>query len=90
MKKTIIIGFFALLLCSACERRQDEKNSNIFEPDVRPTYDSIYWNSKILAQIDSFVDEANCKECIYEIYVNKVLPNYSLINIKARTSSAAI
>jgi len=56
--------------------------------DLNLTFDSASWNPKILAVIDSFATQCDCEKCIYELYVNKVLPNYLIINIKARSPSA--
>ena len=52
------------------------------------TFDSAKWDTKIIVAIDSFVKEAKCSDCLNEIYIDKILPNYTLITIKTRTYSS--
>jgi hypothetical protein len=49
-----------------------------------PTFDSARWNSKVLIAVDSFLKTINCPDCIYEIYIDKILPDYTLITLKSR------
>lgn len=76
-----------MLLCFfylSCKQSKTNADKPVSEQTINFTFVNAFWNSKVLSVIDSFVDENNCEKCIYELYVNKVLPNYLLINIKAR------
>jgi hypothetical protein len=87
MTNSIKIAIFVSVICFSCQHGSFEDHTGLLKPVISPTFDSAHWSPEILSAIDSFVDEVNCRNCIYELYVNKVLPRYSLVNLKARPSS---
>jgi len=80
--------FIFLFFHLACRQPIHSVQEPPARQDLNLTFDSASWDPKILAVIDSFAKQCDCEKCIYELYVNKVLPNYLLINIKARSPSA--
>ena len=85
MKATMLI--FLSIVFFSCEQSKSDTHEPTIKQNINFTFDNVSWNSKILPVIDSFILENNCQKCIYELYVNKVLPNYVLINLKARSPS---
>jgi hypothetical protein len=85
MKATVLI--LVLIIYLSCTQTKSDVYSTLARQDIDLTFDSASWNPKILAVIDSFVKENSCDKCIYELYVNKVLPKYLILNIKARSPS---
>jgi hypothetical protein len=88
MKKAETLLFFSIFFLS-CQHDPTKKNEIGAAMAILPTFESASWNPRILSAVDSFVDENNCEKCIYELYINKVLPEYTLISIKARSPKAA-
>jgi hypothetical protein len=88
MKQNLKLLYFSILFFS-CQHTSTDVNKIGAEMAIAPTFDSISWSPIVLSAVDSFVQENNCEKCIYELYVNKVLPEYTLINIKVRTPYAS-
>jgi hypothetical protein len=71
----------------SCKQSKTDAYQPVSKQNINFTFENASWNPKVLSVIDSFVEENNCEKCIYELYVNKVLTNYLLINIKVRPPS---
>ena len=85
--KAIGLILFCIFYLS-CKQPKTDEYRPVSNQNINFTFENASWNSKVLSIIDSFIEENNCEKCIYELYINKVLPNYLLINIKARPPSA--
>ena len=69
-------------------KQNEEKKMNASFGSLVPIYDSLHWNNKVLSAIDTFLKEGNCNNCINEIYIDKILPDYYLITLKSRVYSS--
>jgi hypothetical protein len=86
MKAAGLILFCIFYL--SCKQSKNSEYQSVSKQGINFTFENASWNPKVLSVIDSFVEENNCEKCIYELYINKVLPNYLLVNIKTRPPSA--
>jgi hypothetical protein len=88
MKSTLsTLMSIVLFFLAACN---NNRTSDIDAPEeLKPTFDSLYLKKNVKIAIDSFLKEANCIDCIDEIYVDKILPDSMVITLKARAYSPA-
>jgi hypothetical protein len=83
--------FVMLIILSACKGHDDKGNEHKENADsslvLRSTYRNLKINDKLSNILKEFITEANCKECIYEMYVDKVRPDEAIVVLKSRVYS---
>ena len=89
MKLLFSIGLLILLSCNWKSEKKDELTKTpVREMELIATYDSIRLERGVKKIIDSFEKINFCKDCIHEMYIDKVLPGYTLITLKVRSYSS--
>ena len=65
-----------------------KKEQKISLGQLIPTYDSLSFKPNLIFLIDSFDKVIQCKDCLHEMYIDKIFPDYTLITLKARWYSS--
>ncbi len=88
MKQFALIIIPVFLIC--CNNQKDKKTNSgtvVQEEGLAPTFKSLHFNDKVEAVIMNFLAEDTCKECLHEMYVDKVRSDYMIIVLKSRPYS---
>ena len=89
MKHLVILTAVFFFSCNNQESKKENGVRELQENlELTPTFEHLHFNNKVEAVIKNFLTEDTCKNCLHEMYIDKVRPNYTVIIIRSRPHSA--
>jgi len=89
MNRYLILIMLTIVSCKAPNSREKYQRESIDSSlGLQSTYQNLKMNDRLNNIIKEFIAETNCKECIHEMYVDKVRPDETIVVLKSRAYSA--
>lgn len=88
MTRLLFLVALGIISCQTPEKKAESPNSDSDKKiALNPTYQKLKVSDKVNNVVAEFIKEANCKNCINEMHVDKIRPDEIIIVLKSRVYS---